>query len=196
VLEVNPQILYPVTVLWVLLPAYVANATATLPKGRGPPMDFGRLWPKDGRRILGTSKTWSGFWCGVLVGSLVGLFQAYLWIHLLDAYDVAIVPGFGDPLLWAIPFVLLLTIGAMSGDALGSFVKRRLDRPSGSRTVFLDQLPFVLLPIALGLVVYPSVYWTAFGSVEAVLWLLGFTLLFHYGFNLIGFKAGLKKVPW
>jgi CDP-2,3-bis-(O-geranylgeranyl)-sn-glycerol synthase len=196
VLSINPHVLVPITVLWVLLPAYVANACATLPKGRGPPMDFGRLWPGDGRRILGPSKTWSGLLCGTLIGALVALLQAYLWLHLLQPYDIAIVPSFGSSLLDAIPVVLLLTLGALLGDALGSFVKRRLNRPSGARTLLLDQLPFVLLPIGVGWFVYPSIFQTTFDSLEAILWLLIFTLALHVLFNWIGYKAGWKKVPW
>ncbi|MFZ0892203.1 MAG: CDP-2,3-bis-(O-geranylgeranyl)-sn-glycerol synthase [Thermoplasmata archaeon] len=195
-LSINPHVLIPITVLWVLLPAYVANACATLPKGRGPPMDFGRLWRGDGRRILGPSKTWSGLLCGTLIGALVALLQAYLWLHLLQPNDIAVVPSYGSSLLVAIPVALLLSLGALTGDAIGSFVKRRLDRPSGSRTLLLDQLPFVLLPIGIGWFVYPSIFVTTFDSLEAILWLLIFTLFLHVVFNWIGYKAGWKKVPW
>ncbi|MCI4329171.1 MAG: CDP-archaeol synthase, partial [Thermoplasmata archaeon] len=75
---VDPQLKVAIDVLWVLLPAMIANATATLPKGRGPPMDFGRVWKRDGRRVLGTSKTWSGFWFGTLFAVPFGLLEAYL----------------------------------------------------------------------------------------------------------------------
>ncbi|MCI4349723.1 MAG: CDP-archaeol synthase, partial [Thermoplasmata archaeon] len=66
---VDPHLAVPARVLWVLLVAYIANATATIPKGRGPPMDFGRIWRWDQRRILGPSKTWSGY----LFGSIFAL---------------------------------------------------------------------------------------------------------------------------
>jgi CDP-2,3-bis-(O-geranylgeranyl)-sn-glycerol synthase len=196
VLSINPHVLTPITVLWVLLPAYVANACATLPKGRGPPMDFGRLWKGDGRRILGPSKTWSGLLSGTLIGALVALLQTYLWLHLLQPYDIAVVPSFGSSLFAALPVVFLLTFGALLGDALGSFVKRRLNRSSGARTLLLDQLPFVLLPIGVGWFLYPGIFVTAFDSLEAILWLLFFTLVLHVAFNWIGYKAGWKKVPW
>lgn len=192
---VDPHLKVAADVLWVLLPALVANATATLPRGRGPKMDLGRSWSRDGRRILGDSKTWSGFWFGALVISVpVGLLEA--WLILIAPPDLAIVPQFGPSVLGSIPVVLLLTVGAMSGDAVGSFVKRRLGRPSGARTLLLDQLPFVLLPIGVGLVGFPSVFVPTFVSVEGVLWLLVYTLGLHALFNYIGYWAGLKKVPW
>jgi len=181
-------------VLWVLLPAYVANALATLPRGWGPPMDFGRVVRRDGRRVLGPSKTWSGFLVGSLAAMPVGLLEA--WLILLAPPSLAIVPQLGPSVLAAVPVVALLTFGAMTGDALGSFVKRRLGRESGRRTLLLDQLPFVLVPIALGLAFYPALFVSVFASWEAVLWLLVYTLGLHAAFNYVGYWVGLKKVPW
>ncbi len=181
-------------VLWLMLPAYIANAFATIPRGRGPPMDFGHVWKRDGRRILGPSKTWSGFLFAGFAAMPFGLLEA--WLILLAPPDLAIVPVLAPSVLAAVPLVAVLTFGAMSGDALGSFVKRRLGRTSGTRTLLLDQLPFVLVPIALGFLVYPALFAGVFGHWEAVLWLVVLTLGLHLAFNWIGFKAGLKKVPW
>src|SRR5262249_39990528 len=145
---------------WVLLCPYVASATATLPRGRGPPMDFGKVWPRDGRRLLGPSKTWSGFAFGSVFPIWIGLLQA--WLVLIAPPDLQIVPAFGSTVAGALPVVLLLTVGAMTGDAVGSFLKRRLGRESGGRAPLLDQLPFVLLPIGVGLVVFPGIFVPAF----------------------------------
>ncbi len=179
--------------LWVLTPMYLASATATMPRGRGPPMDLGRSL-SDGRRVLGPSKTWSGF----LFGSLFALPFALLQAHLIEIAPptLRLVPSYGGTLAAAFPVAVLLTFGAMTGDALGSFVKRRLDRPSGARTLLLDQLPFVLLPIGIGLLAFPATFDPAFLSLPGLLWLLLFTLGLHFAFNWLGYWAGLKKVPW
>ncbi len=181
-------------VLWVLLPAYVANAIATVPRGRGPPMDFGRTWSGDGRRILGPSKTWSGFLFGGFVAMPVGLLEA--WLILLAPPNLALVPRLAPSVLAAVPVVALLTFGAMAGDAFGSFVKRRLGRDSGSRTFLLDQLPFVAVPVLLGFALDPGLFVPVFVSLEGLFWLLVYTLGLHAFFNWVGYKAGLKKVPW
>jgi CDP-2,3-bis-(O-geranylgeranyl)-sn-glycerol synthase len=181
-------------VLWLMLPAYVANAIATIPQGRGPPMDFGRTWSRDGRRIFGPSKTWSGFLFGGFVAMPVGLLEA--WLILLAPPDLQLVPRLALTLLAAVPVVALLTFGAMTGDALGSFLKRRLGRESGARTLFLDQLPFVLVPILAGAALYPGLFLGVFANVEGIFWLLVYTLGLHAFFNWVGYKAGLKKVPW
>jgi CDP-2,3-bis-(O-geranylgeranyl)-sn-glycerol synthase len=181
-------------VLWVLLPAYIANAFATLPRGRGPPMDFGRLWRRDGRRVLGPSKTWSGFLVAGFGAMPFGLLEA--WLILLAPPSLALVPRFAASVVAAVPVVAILTFGAMTGDALGSFVKRRLGRTSGARTLLLDQMPFVLLPIAVGLAAYPGLFVPTFVNAPAVLWLLVYTLGLHAAFNYVGYWVGLKKVPW
>lgn len=181
-------------VVWVLLPAFVANATATLPRGAGPPMDFGRIWARDGRRVLGPSKTWSGFLVGGAIGAAVGVFEA--WLILLAPPNWALVPVLAPNVLAAIPFALLIAYGAMTGDAIGSFVKRRLGRPSGERTPLLDQFPFVLVPIALGFTLYTPLFAGVFVNWEAVIWLVMLTLGLHALFNWIGYHAGVKKVPW
>jgi CDP-2,3-bis-(O-geranylgeranyl)-sn-glycerol synthase len=190
----NPFWASALAVLWVLLPAYVANAFATLPKGRGPPMDFGRSWARDGRRVLGPSKTWSGFLVAGFGAIPIGLLEA--WLILLAPPSLALVPRFAPTVLAAVPVVALLTFGAMTGDALGSFVKRRLGRTSGTRTFLLDQLPFVLVPIAVGAAIYPGLFVETFGNLPAVFWLLVYTLGLHALFNYIGYWVGLKKVPW
>lgn len=181
-------------VLWLLLPSYAANAIATLPRGRGPPLDFGREWKRDGRRVFGPSKTWSGFLVAGFFAMPICCLEA--WLILLAPPNLQVVPVLAPTVVAAIPLAAILTFGAMTGDALGSFVKRRLGRESGARTILLDQLPFVLVPIALGFVFYPSLFASVFGHWEAVLWLLVYTLGLHVAFNWIGFKVGLKRVPW
>ena len=180
-------------VLWLLLPTYIANAFATLPRGWGPPMDFGRNW-RDGRRLLGPSKTWSGFLFAGFAAMPFGLLEAGL--ILLAPPDLRLVPVLAPTVAGAIPLAAMLTFGAMTGDAVGSFLKRRLGRASGARTLLLDQLPFVLVPIGLGFAFYPSLFASIFLSWQAVLWLIVFTLGLHAAFNWIGYRAGLKKVPW
>ncbi len=189
-----PILASALAVLWILLPAYIANALATLPGGRGPPMDFGKTSSRDGQRILGSSKSWSGFLVAGFGAIPFGLIEA--WVILLAPPNLKLVPEFAPTVLAAVPVVALLTFGAMAGDLLGSFIKRRLKRTSGARTLLLDQLPFVVVPIALGLVLDPGLFVPTFVSWEAVLWVVVYTLGLHAGFNWVGFKLGVKKVPW
>jgi CDP-2,3-bis-(O-geranylgeranyl)-sn-glycerol synthase len=186
--------LVPAQVLWVLFPAYLANASATFPRGRGPPMDLGRRWPRDGERIFGSSKTWSGFIVGSLFPLWVGLLQNYL--VLIAPPNLKVVPAFASTEAGAVPVVLLLTVGALLGDAIGSFLKRRRGIPPGGRFWIWDQLLFVVVPVGAGLPLVPSVFGPTFLSLAAIGWTAFFTIGLHVAFNYVGYWVGLKKVPW
>lgn len=89
------------------------------------PVDGGRLW-RDGRPLLGASKTWRGVVCGTLA---CGLF--------------ALITGIG--LLFGVLFGLL----GLIGDMVSSFIKRRAGLASSARAIGLDQIPEALLPMIL-----------------------------------------------
>ena len=57
-------------VLWIMMPAYLANTIAVLTGGKYP-IDLGRIH-SDGNRILGDGKTWSGLVGGTLGGVFIG----------------------------------------------------------------------------------------------------------------------------
>jgi CDP-2,3-bis-(O-geranylgeranyl)-sn-glycerol synthase len=78
---------------------------------------------------------------------------------------------------------LMVSLLAMMGDCLSSFVKRRFNRPSSSMAVGLDQIPESLLPL-LGVGQQLSLTWegivvtvAGFFIVELVLSGLLYTLL-------------------
>lgn len=185
--------------LWVLIPAYVANACATFSRGKGPRMDGGRVWPADGRPLLGTSKTWLGFFVGSVSGVLVGSLQAYL--ILIAPPSLQLVPKFGSTFELSLLPLLLLGFGALTGDAVGSFVKRRRGTDSSAPAPLLDQLPFLLVPMLLLGICTPGLFAQAFwpGVVPGLLtvsWVLLLTLFLHTAFNWVGYFIGTKRVPW
>ncbi len=185
--------------LWVLIPAFVANALATFSRRKGPRMDFGHTWPWDGRPLLGRSKTWLGFLLGGTLGGCVGLLEA--WLILLAPPDLQVVPRFGPTLLASLAPVLTLTFGAMAGDTLGSFLKRRRGLQSSLPAPLLDQWPLLLVPIALLAGLFPGLFYSAFWPALApglltLLWVLVVTLFLHTAFNWLGYLMRVKDVPW
>ena len=175
-----------IAALWLMLPAYVANASAAFFGGKTP-IDRGRCWGKS--RVLGDGKTYEGFFTGVCCGFLVGLLQQLLATKLPFA-----VPSFGH-----FPLVLLtlgcLAAGALIGDLLGSFLKRRVGIPRGAPFPVVDQLDFVagawlLLIIFAREWFFESFSWTVLLAVLLV------TPLLHLLTNYLGFKIGRKQVPW
>src|SRR2546425_3618713 len=175
---------------WFLLPAYVANPMAVV-FGGGTPMDFGRAL-RDGRRILGDGKTWRGFAGGVVSGLVLGL--------LLNALGSLSSPrsSFGE---WpgVLGVLVLLPVGALLGDLLGAFVKRRLGLERGAKAPGLDQYDFLIGVFLVLLILAPSWWLARFWTGDAI-WGLGFIILItpvlHRVVNMIGYRWGHKREPW
>ncbi|MCU0852154.1 MAG: CDP-2,3-bis-(O-geranylgeranyl)-sn-glycerol synthase [Thermoplasmata archaeon] len=177
--------------VWLMIPALVPNSAAVI-FGGGTPMDFGRSWR--GKRVLGDGKTWRGFFGGALTGVVLGLILMGVAM-LLDAREVW---GYGD---WpdALLVIVALPFGSMTGDAAGSFLKRRLGKDRGAKAPVLDQYNFVIGALLLGLLLAPNWvldhYYNDNGIYGLVLLLIVVPLL-HRGVNIIGYKMGKKDVPW
>lgn len=164
----------PITILDVahallfIFPAYCANAAPVI-FGGGFPLDGGRTF-LDGRPIFGSHKTLRGFFSGLVTGTLVGFVQGALF-----QYNVLL--GFA------------LSMGALVGDLLGSFLKRRLDLPPGSTLPVVDQLGFILGALLFSLPVSPPTFPT-------VLIIMIITPPIHLLTNFLAYLLGVKKRIW
>jgi len=159
-----------------LMPPYVANAVPVIFGGKIP-IDFGiNAW--DGKRLLGDGKTWRGLFVGIVGGVLVGYAEAALTGNSVFAF-----------------LALLTSCGAMLGDILGSFIKRRLNYERGRPSLFMDQLLFIIMALVLG---YPILAQVMPGvlALESIGVILVVTYVMHRLMNIIANRLGLKKVPW
>lgn len=184
-LEAIPQ------ALWFFLPAYVANPMAVL-WGGGPAIDFGRTW-RDGERVFGDGKTWRGLFGGTLSGALLGLLLSLPFDLLAPASPWS----FGAP-LEALGVSAVLAFGALLGDLVGAFIKRRMHKPRGAKAPVLDQYDFVVGGLLLSLLVSG---WAAprFFSGDGWYGLLAIILItpaLHRAVNVLGYKMGRKHEPW
>jgi CDP-2,3-bis-(O-geranylgeranyl)-sn-glycerol synthase len=178
-------------------PAYLANMFPVL-WGKVPgvrklfvlALDGGKNW--NGKRILGDNKTWGGLISAVIGGAIGGLMsftfieslwrqEAFFWQDYLGFLGVGAVLGFG----------------AIMGDVLKSFFKRRVGIASGKPWLFFDQVDFVIgawvaswFITGLGYAFSPGGTWMFF--VVALI----ITPLLHLLSNVIAYKLGLKKVWW
>ena len=87
------------------------------------PVDCGAKF-FDGRRLLGTAKTWRGVFAAIFATMLCSIVLQLGWF-------TGVVVG----------------ILAMLGDSLSSFIKRRLAMPPSHMALGLDQIPESLLPL-------------------------------------------------
>ncbi len=142
--------------LEIVLIAYFTNAACTLSK----------LFPKRhsldfGTNLLGSHKTLEGFLLGLNAGLLIGVFIS----DFRTAFFVSIL--------------------ALCGDLLGSFIKRLLKFKPGTGVLFLDQLGFLLM-------VFLFVKINFFTA----LFYLGITMIIHKLANIVAYKLHLKNVNY
>ena len=131
-----------VQAFWIVIPIYVANASAVI-VGGGTPIDLGKTW-KDGRRILGDGKTWRGLFAGTFLGMTAGFGLAVAASYLSTSpYSFLALTNFeGFPLM--IPLLFSLCFGALLGDVIESFFKRRIGKDRGQDWIPFDQLDFIV----------------------------------------------------
>jgi len=166
--------------LWFIFPAYVANSSPVI-IGGGIPMDLGRNFI-DNRRLLGNGKTFRGFFGGILAGMLIGAFQGiiYPFTSLNDPTNNFTTNAY-------IIRAFFLSFGALTGDLVGSFLKRRINLKRGAPFPIMDQIGFLVF--AFLFVVYRFTV-----PLEYIILLLPLTLFVHLGANIVAYLAGLKSV--
>lgn len=151
-----------------IFPAYCANAVPVV-TGGGYPMDFGKKF-FDGKPLLGENKTFQGFFCGLCVGTLVGLAESII---------------FGYPVL----FGFVLSVGALFGDLAGAFLKRRLGLAPGEMLPIIDQIDFIVGAILFS-------FFLQMPSLELIVVVMVITPPLHVLTNYAAYKLGLKGNPW
>jgi len=175
----NPIIETVIVAIWLMLPAYVTNASAAFFGGKTP-IDSGIFWGKN--RLLGEGKTYEGFLKGFSCGFLFGIFQQ-LFLNSFGLFPFFLVTLF------------CLSAGAMLGDIVASFIKRRLGLKRGAPLPLVDQLDFVCGAWLLLFLFARDWFIEAF-SLDVIVAVIIITPLLHLLTNYVGFKIGKKKVPW
>ncbi len=175
--------------LYFMLPAYFANMVPVFAEKFGLFKFLAR--PIDGNRtlfgkpIFGVNKTWRGFIVGILVAMATAWLQSLLYsipffnrISLVNYSKTDILPlGF------------LFGFGALFGDLIKSFFKRRVNLKPGAPWVPFDQLDFVV-----GALVFVSFIFLL--SWKAVLVILLVTPILHILTNRIGYYLKIKNTKW
>lgn len=173
-MAVDPAINLLVEILLYVIPLYVANSIPVVVHGRTP-IDFNKKL--FGKAIFGRGKTILGALAGITAGTLIGAVTV-----LVFPYSLFVVPNY-------IVLAFFLALGAIVGDLVKSFFKRRFGINRGEKWVLADQLDFIVGGLFFSFIVRIPELW-----VVVVLFVA--TFFIHSGTNWGAYRLGLKKVPW
>lgn len=169
-------------VIYFLVPVAFANMAPVLVRKHFPslakPLDFGT-------GILGPHKTFRGLLFGIIGGILGVLLQYILFMN----YAVQTFSLVNYEKINLFLFGFLIGVGVIVGDAVGSFIKRRLKMKPGASFVPLDQ---IVAPLGAMLFILP-LYRV---SLKILLLALIVSIVFHILIKHIGYFLKIENKKW
>jgi CDP-2,3-bis-(O-geranylgeranyl)-sn-glycerol synthase len=168
--------------IWTYLPAFVANAVPVLL----PHVPVLRQWNQPiAERSLGKNKTWRGFIIGTVFAVLIawlqyesgefGLFSGWR-LFKGDLYE-SLLSGF------------LMGFGALTGDSVKSFFKRRMGIAPGKAWPVIDGIDYMI-----GAIIFLTpLFLPSFGGVIFLVLVGPIASLLA---NMVSYTVGWKSVWW
>ncbi|MBI5071514.1 CDP-2,3-bis-(O-geranylgeranyl)-sn-glycerol synthase [Candidatus Falkowbacteria bacterium] len=172
-----------------MLPAYIANMAPVFAEKFGVlkffsrPVDGGRTFR--GKPIFGNHKTWRGFLVGVALAVAVAWLQYFL--YAIPVFQKISLLNYSAKNFWFLGF--LLGFGALFGDLIKSFFKRRVNLAPGASWIPFDQIDFVLGALIFSAPIY-------FPPWPVVIIILLASPVLHIITNNIGFLLRVKNTRW
>ena len=170
-----------IKLIWFFLPAIFANMSPNIFKSLpflNYPLDFNIKFY--GKPLLGKNKTYRGFFFGILIAILTIIIQKNLYSHMINFSLV----NYNEINIYLLGF--LLGFGALFGDSLKSFLKRRFNIKPGKPWVPFDQIDWFV-----GALLSTSFY-VRFSLKEIAISII-LSIFFHPLVNLLSYSLGLQK---
>jgi len=168
--------------LWTFLPAFIANAVPVLL----PHIPYLKHWHQPiAEKHLGKNKTWRGLVMGTLAAVLVAWLQYELGeLGILSGLRILRL-GFAESFITG----FLLGFGALFGDAVKSFFKRRMGIAPGRAWPVIDGIDYMV-----GAIIFVSPFYVP--SFMEIIILLVIGPLASLAANLFSYVVGWKNVWW
>ena len=167
-----------------MLPAYFANMAPVIVRRINflkIPIDFYRKI--ENKPVFGMNKTFRGLVFGVSFAIIISYLQHFIYVN-----GIFIDLAFTDYANWLL-FGFLMGFGAIFGDLIESFVKRRLNYAPGRAFVPFDQIDFVVGALVF---VYPIVIL----SMNKVLAIIVLSFILHITINHLAFYTDIRREKW
>lgn len=171
--------------LWFLLPGLLANSAPVFVKNvnfLNYPVDFNKKI--GGKRIFGSHKTLRGFFFGIITAIVIVYIQIQVY-GIPFFYNISLL-DYSSNNFFILGF--LFGFGALFGDAIKSFFKRRVGISPGKTWFPFDQIDSVLGIILLVSIIYVP-------SVTYILAMIMIELILHLVFVYLGFLLKIREQP-
>lgn len=161
------------------MPGYFANMSPIFFKKinfLNYPVDFNESL--NGKRIFGENKTFRGIFFGIIIAIIISYIQKIINLQgTIINYDNFILIGF------------LLGFGALFGDLVKSFFKRRVNIAPGRPFIPFDQLDHIIFSL---------LFLSFFYKIEINIFIIAILTTFplHMIVNYIGYKLKLRNTYW
>ena len=171
--------------IYLMLPVAFANMAPVIVKNifnnLKVPIDFNRKI--NNKPIFGKNKTFRGLVFGIIFAVIIAFIQ-FIFYNNNILVDLAII----DYSNWLL-IGFLMGFGAVFGDLIESFIKRRLDYGPGESFVPFDQIDFVIGALIF---IYPLIVL----SLNKIIIILLLSFVLHIMVNHIAFYSGIRKEKW
>ena len=167
-----------------MLPAYFANMAPVIVKKisiLNLPIDFNKKISN--KPLFGKNKTFRGLVFGVLFAIIIAYIQFVFYKN-----NIFVDISFIDYSNWLL-LGFLMGFGAIFGDLVKSFVKRRLNYEPGRPFVPWDQTDFVIGALIF---VFPLVKL----SIDKIIIIIILSFVLHIIVNHLAFYTGVRKEKW
>ena len=175
--------------MYLLLPAAFANMAPVMFKDSfkwlAILIDGSRTWK--GLPIFGPHKTIKGFVVGIVLAMVVALVQA--WLYQFPAMQQLSIVDFGKGYGFAALVGFLMGFGALFGDLVKSFIKRRLGIGPGKPFIPFDEIDFAIGALAFSTIVV-DLNW------NVVAMGVGIAFVFHIIINHLAFYMKIRDEKW
>ena len=176
--------LFMLKCFYFMLPAYFANMAPVLVKKINLfvfPVDFGKKISN--KRLLGKNKTFRGLFFGVIFA--VAVAYAQFLLYGLENFRAISLYSYDNWLF----FGFLMGLGALSGDLVKSFFKRRVGISPGDKFIPFDQVDFVIFSLAFIMPIFSL-------SINMFIASLLISFLLHIIVNHAAFYLNIRKEKW
>lgn len=178
------EMIFLLKCLYFMLPAYLANMAPVIVKKinfLNYPVDFGITFK--GKPLLGSHKTYRGFFFGTMAGILLSFVQYKL--YPIQFFQWISFQNYSN---W-LQFGFLMGFGALFGDSLKSLIKRRMQIKPGSKFIPFDQTDFVIGAVIFTIPVFDLTW-------KILLTCIIFSFVLHITVNHIAFWLKIRNEKW